>query len=263
MKIALVSDTHFCGQYDGHFGAEAHMELARRMHAERPDVLVISGDVAETNVNPSYLGECLDTYKNPHGYSVMVPGNHDVWCSNTNMEAEQKYLWNLETAIKRGWIPLSDRPVDIDGTWFAGNMGWYDFGCCPKYLGFPPEYYEKRRAWSDYRYMCLTDPSIKSPMKSFCRRRMSEFRKCLGAVPSGCRPVVVTHIVGFRELLGGNDENTAYFGNLSIGREVLKRKAILYMCGHTHHGVDVEIRGTRCVNNGSDYGRKDFTLIEL
>lgn len=263
MRIVLVSDTHFCGQDDEYFGLEAHKKLASQMHAKKPDVLVISGDVAETNVHPSYLGECLDIYGNPHGHSIMVPGNHDVWCSNTNMEAEQKYIWNLETASRKGWTPLSDKPVEIGGIWFAGNMGWYDFRCCPKFIGFPPAYYEKKRDWSDYGYMCLTDPAIESPMKSFCKLRMSEFKKCLGAVPPGHRPVVVTHIVGFKEMLWGNNESTAYFGNLSIGSEVLKKKALLYMCGHTHHGIDIEIRGTHCINNGSDYHSKRFTLIDL
>jgi Icc-related predicted phosphoesterase len=265
MKIAFIADLHYCGNDNVFkFLIWDHEKVAREIHDSKPDVLVVGGDIAESYADPSLLSECLNIYNNPHGASLFIPGNHDVWCLNTSVDAERKYEWNLETARKHGWVPLKDEPWSLDDVWFAGNMGWYDLRSCPKWLGFGPEYYEKVRNWSDYRQMCKIDPSEKTPMLDFCRKRMAELERSFELVPKERRAlVVVTHIVGFDSLLGIFDENTAYFGNKSIGKKAIKAKATHYLCGHSHDSKNLTISAIKCINNGSDYGCKKINILEI
>lgn len=265
MRIAFVADLHYCGEDASlKYPRSSHEALAGEIHASKPDVIMVGGDVAESYADPALLGQCLDIYGNPFGASLLVPGNHDVWCRGTTVDAEEKYEWNLRVAREHGWVPLWNTPWSVDDVWFVGNMGWYDLRSCPKWIGFGPKYYEAARNWSDYYNMCKLDRSEKTPMLDFCRRRMGELDVALAQVPEVRRGLVVmTHIVGFEELLGIFDENTAFFGNMGIGKRVAKARATHYLCGHTHVGKKARIRNVECINNGSDYGCKNFDMVEI
>lgn len=276
MKIAFLSDTHFgnmaCppGEGSGPFLEDDHVAFAKRAHDAEPDALVVAGDVAETIIDPRMLTDFFEIYKNPHGASIFVPGNHDMWCVNVDMRPEEKYDWYFSKAERMGWVGLRDEPWSKDGVFVAGNMGWFDFSSAPVELGMTPEKYELERRWSDYHNMGF--PSFmaypgKTPMLDFNKKRMEELEKCLSKVPKDRKKlVVVTHFVGFEALLGPKrDYYTAFFGNLPMGRRILKSKPDLYYCGHTHSRVEAMIKGVKCINNGSGYGvgSKKMDIIEL
>ena len=70
--IAHLSDLHF-----GKIDAELLEPLRRLLHALKPDVLVVSGDLTQ-RAKPEQFREArryLDTLPKPQ---VVVPGNHDV-----------------------------------------------------------------------------------------------------------------------------------------------------------------------------------------
>jgi predicted phosphodiesterase len=271
MKIAFVADIHYCGNEPDStwFSKSRHEEFSKKIHEHKPDVLIFGGDIAESYANPNLLGECLDIYKNPHGASLFIPGNHDVWClgmiwgPGKPMDCEEKYLWNLSIAEQHGWVPLWNKPWSFDNVSFVGNMGWYNLKSS-RSMGLEPEFYETRRNWSDYKKMDLESSKLKSPMLAFCRRRMKELDESFLSLPNERRAlVVVTHMVGFDRLLGFTDDKTAYFGNDSIGKRVLKSNATHYLCGHTHFRMETVIAGVHCLNNGSDYGSKRCDIVKI
>lgn len=271
MKIVLLADLHYGNmayeEGEASFSPRDHDEFAMKVHALKPDILVVAGDVADSMFDPGLLDKCLDVYKNPHGDSLMIPGNHDVWCLHNGVDPEAKYKWNLQTAAKYGWVALSDTPFSRDGVIVAGSMGWYDFSTSPKWLGKTAQMYEKRRAWSDYTYMGLKDDPDPMPMMTFCGRRMAEYRQCLSLVPADRKALlVVTHIVGMELLLGPlRDDGTAYFGNTTIGDEAIRAGADYYYCGHTHFRAEAKVGKATCINNGSKYGQdtKVYDVVDF
>lgn len=288
MRIVVLSDIHYGN--DAHsaggrpFSKKAHKEFAARAHSEKPDVLLVCGDVADTVIGKELLAKCLDTYRNPHGASLFVTGNHDVWYRKRVGyfegfpvfegvgfdDAEEKYHWHGREADRHGWTFLKDEPWELDGVWFLGNMGWYDFSSAPPELGMTPERYEAQRRFSDYVAMGYDSGPDQTPMLSFCSRRMDELKVAASKLPHYRRRnglVVATHVVGFPELMGPiRDYYSAFFGNYSIGEDVVRGLSPdYYCCGHTHSHVDGYISGIRCINNGSDYGlgEKRYDVLEI
>lgn len=284
MKIALLSDIHYGNHAkqggDGPFLEEDHRLFASEIHAHKPDVVVATGDVAETVFGKWNLGEFLDIYKNPHGDSLFVTGNHDVWTRLEMMtdkgeefvrvgefaDSEEKYLWHGTVAKEKGWTFLKDKPWIKDGIYIVGNMGWYDFSAAPIEFGQTPAIYERQRTWKEYHVMDLNFSKM-FPMLDFCALRMAELETSLAHVPKDRKGlIVVTHFVGFPQLMGPRrDHNTAFFGNYEMGKMIRQAKPDLYYCGHTHSYAECNIDGIRCINNGSKYGRgsKRYDIVEV
>ena len=272
MKIVLFSDIHYGNEssYEGTgpFTKNQHVEFAEKIHSEKPDVIVATGDLAETNWGIHLLKEFFSTYRNPYGESLFIPGNHDVWCTNNGISPEEKYAWHHQVGLTHGWQMLKNYPWSKDGLYIAGSMGWFDFSSIPPATGKTPEYYMKKRNFADYNYMGLkfSPRGKQDPMQKFASDRMLDFDTSLGQVPSDRKKlIIVSHIVGFKQLMVQWDEMTAYFGNFNLGKKVLKHKPDLYYCGHTHSFAEAKIEGVRCINNGSGYGlgSKRYDVIEL
>ncbi len=288
MKLVFLSDLHF-GNYatiegDGPFTNHEHEKLAQEVHDLKPDILLVSGDCAESCIDIDNMKLFLELYKNPHGESICIPGNHDMWIPQhgvgSEMTADQKYEWFYREAAKYGWTGLRDTPFNKDGVWIVGNCGWYDFSTIdPEFMRLGKQgprdaaWHERWRDWSDYGWMKL-DRTIckdKTPMLDFCAKRMAELKASLAQVPAKADRkalVLMTHIVGFERLqhwFARPDEYRAYMGNSSIGKLAAEADADLYYCGHTHRGMEFQLGNMRCINNGSGYGRgsKRYDVIEF
>jgi len=108
-----------------------------------------------------------------------------------------------------------------------------------------------------------------TPMLDINRKTMAELSQSFSKVPEDRKGlVVVTHIVGFSRLMsdfGPMDYGRAFFGNLSIGEMAIKAGADVYYCGHSHGHKEFHLGNTRCMNNGSDYGKgsKRYDVIDI
>jgi predicted phosphodiesterase len=287
VKIVFLSDLHY-GNYatlegDGPFTHHEHEKLAAEAHELKPDVLVVSGDCAESCISLANMKAFLQLYKNPHGVSICIPGNHDLWIPKNGdgceMSAEQKYEWFFREAEAEGWIALRDKPYEKDGVWFVGNCGWYDFSTIdPEFKRSGKElrdaaWYERWRDWSDYHWMKLDRAQCKDrmPMTDFCKKRMAELSSAVAQLPPKDQRkglVFVTHVVGFERLQAWfrrPDEFRAYMGNENIGKMAAECEADVYYCGHTHRQREFSLGNMRCLNNGSGYGRgsKRFDVVEI
>jgi 3',5'-cyclic AMP phosphodiesterase CpdA len=269
MKIVLTSDIHYGNlagiEGTGPFDHEAHLNFAKEIHAQKPDVLIVTGDCAETCINENRLRDFLKLYCNPHGVSICIPGNHDVWLAkHSKMNHWQKYDWFFEQTQKNGWIGLRDVPWSYDGIYIAGSMGWYDFSTADPLFELSPEKYDQKKAWSDYVWMGM-DSALE-----VCMERMKEFERSLSLVPNSRKKlIVISHIVGFSRLLTDEfrrpNNGDAFMGNTKIGELAVKFEANWVFCGHSHRRKEFELGNIHCINNGSGYGlgSKSFDILDL
>lgn len=276
MLLVVASDTH-CGnpssiEGTAPFSRADHEAFAAEMHGHKPDVLLVTGDCAEGMAGDDELEFFLRAYKNPHGDSICIPGNHDVWLGRDDFNAEEKYKRFAYLAKQAGWIPLVNEPYQFknSGIWIAGNMCWYDFSHIDHGVDKTPHDYEMERLWSDYFRMRFQGlPLEATPMMDYCAKRMAEFKECLGKVPKDRKFLVVaSHFVGFPRLLSffrNADYSQTFMANNNIGVEVAKADADIYTCGHTHRRQEFQLGKTRCLNNGSGYGfgSKRYDIIDI
>ena len=284
MKIVLFSDPHFGnpsaleGDESFEDGAqpcdlEEHEAFAKRMHDEKPDVLICAGDCAETCLWSSFLRDFFRVYKNPHGVSLCIPGNHDLWLGNPIRKTwRQAYDDFYSLAAAEGWTGLRHEPWSKDGVHIVGHCGWYDFSTIDPAFTYDdgkvltPEDYDRIGRWSDYGMMRMRSALKVNDIL------MAEFRNQLEKVP---KPedrkalLVFTHMVGFSFLLAGDFPSPNYgrgfMANLNIGKDVAQAEANYYYCGHSHRYAEKWLGNTRCINNGSGYGRgsKRYDVVEF
>jgi len=276
LKIIITSDIHLgnlaeiespffppepCDQIE-------HQRFADEIHALKPDVLVVAGDCAESCMWDGHLKTFFEMYKNPHGVSIAIQGNHDCWLSlPVRQTHEEKFQDFFIQAKKNGWKSLKDVPWSNDGVWIAGGMGWYDFSSAdPEVVqGMLPHEIDARRGWSDYGRMRMNSAL------DVCKLRMAEFESNLKQVPPSSQRkalIVVSHFVGVSRLLqkfGEQDWGAGFMGNWNIGRLAIEAEANFYCCGHSHRRAEFQLGNTRCVNIGSGYGRgsKRYEVIDL
>ena len=86
--------------------------------------------------------------------------------------------------------------------------------------------------------------------------------------PTVNRIVIATHVPLFKEQMvrhgSDNQYAAAYFGNFTMGREVLKfSKVTDLVSGHTHRSVDEMVGKIRVQIVPSDYFKPAFILLEV
>ena len=279
MKFLFASDIHVGNNSETEspepiqqpFDKIEHQLFAAKIHAEKPDVLVVTGDCAESWLWPSLLTEFFQIYKNPHGISICIPGNHDCWLGRPRrLTHEEKFQQFFEEAAANGWIGIKDEPWSKDGIWIAGGMGWYDFSSKDPFFNScsnqeMDEFAVANRKWIDYEMM-----GMRSAI-DVAKLRMAEFEANLAKVPPPDQRkalIVISHFVGFSRLLAQlkpQDWGVSFMGNMKIGELTAKADADYYFAGHTHRRKEFQLGKMRCINNGSGYGRgsKVYDVIEL
>ncbi|MHA2098068.1 MAG: metallophosphoesterase [Candidatus Kariarchaeaceae archaeon] len=124
MKLAVFSDPHIDIQIKRGF-PDFLSELDRYLNSIRPDIIMVTGDVAGStkSIQQFFEGINLDATK------IFCPGNHDVWVNSKSHDASWvKYYQVLpELCEIFGWHYLPNNPLTIKNTAFVGTMGWYDY----------------------------------------------------------------------------------------------------------------------------------------
>lgn len=273
MKIVLASDLHY-GNMSSQEGIAAftsldHLDFAAEMHALKPDILIVAGDCAETCIDKLYLQDFCQTYKNPHGVSICIPGNHDLWLNMKEPEESHwaKYDWFFKVVEEQGWIGLRDGIWQKDGVVVAGSMGWYDFSAADPAYSLSPEQWDKWHPWSDYERM-----KMKSAVE-VAKLRIAEFQTSLSKIPPKDQRkalVVLSHFPAFSRLMASEyfpspDIGAAFMGNYEMGKMIAPLDANLYYTGHTHRRKEFKLGETNCINNGSGYGlgSKRYDVFEF
>jgi 3',5'-cyclic AMP phosphodiesterase CpdA len=247
MRIVLTSDLHV----DHH--PEVVALVAERARRLEPDVLVVAGDLSG---DPETLERALAVLRPAAPRAVFVQGNHDLWSTPGTPSSRERYDELLPARVRAaGFDALGHAPVEIDGLWFVGVTGWFDYSLRNRELDavFTAEDY-RRGAWGHLRWsdkqrivwpgddgQPLDDPEI-------CARQVALLARQLALV-EGRPTVVVTHHLPFPQLTTSFGEPlwnflTGFLGSARLGELIARTRGVRLACaGHTHFRKQLVVEG--------------------
>ncbi len=242
MRIVVTADTHYHPKWS------ATLErFFTDIAAERPDCLVIGGDIGERIEGYRQMLRVLQTVDCPR---LVLAGNHDLWARD-GIDSETLWAETLPNLTREyGAIWLEDENWVRDGLAICGTLGWYDYtGRDPSILMTDEQYFrEKGRYMADGVYMRWMQTDIE--FANMLGEAFSARLAALDADPAVREILVVTHVPAFQEAIARKPGDTgwnlsnAYFYNLTLGRRIVaSRKVTRVISGHTHIGRSAQIDG--------------------
>lgn len=247
MKILCLSDLHL---------QESIKKYNFILSKISPDIIVITGDIYESNIHPRFVYNDLN--KNlPNIPIICTLGNHEFFYNTTD------YILNEYTKYYKSFSNIHYLDVihkyDYNNIRFIGNVLWYDGSMC----NVPHQNIEgfANKTWKDYT------------IQKFNYKK--EFKKNVNNIKlnidSDKINILCTHCVP-HYLLNGHmnkiNQYNAYSGSYSLLGELNVQYCI---CGHTHLPIETIITtkygNCKCYNIGNDYfdtkNNFNYKLIEV
>jgi 3',5'-cyclic AMP phosphodiesterase CpdA len=242
-KIAVTSDLHL-----GITEASTIRNLVSAIASEEPALTVLAGDIGEGLPN---IAESLKLFTHLPGDVAVLAGNHDVW-AQANYASQDLWEHHLPTLVQAaGMIWLEETVWQRDSVAVAGSLAWYDYSAAdpalpfyrPGFFAGMKSYYNRDAEYVDWSW---PDREFASRLgDALCKRLQN-----LEADPNVSEILLVTHVPIFEEQLLRKPHDfdwgfsNAYFGNLTLGQQVLEtsKKIRAVMSGHTHIGREGKVR---------------------
>jgi len=153
MKIYITSDLHY--DHSNHDSVKALSKYVTD-RGKGDDILILGGDYGNS---PQVRADCLGVFSEFPGTVVAVPGNHDVWSSDTSAAKQYENFatlcasHNIHSLTTSGSVVVGDVGV-------AGCMGWYDYSFRDNIPGVIESDYLKKTypgsslpTWNDARFV--------------------------------------------------------------------------------------------------------------
>jgi 3',5'-cyclic AMP phosphodiesterase CpdA len=241
VKLAITSDLHLPITKE-----EAVVSLGREIQVFDPQAFIVAGDVGESLAD---IQRGLQLLREQVRCPIWVlAGNHDVW-ARPPYDSRQLWLEQVPATVRScGCQWLEGTSFVLDGVAVAGTIAWYDYSAAdPSVQASRLEFAQQKFhynadalridwEWSDPEFAEL----VRSPFLSQLDHLESD--------PSIRRIVVVTHVPIVEEQMHRDASDprwafsNAYFGNLSLGYEVLTRRKVSHIIsGHTHRGKEATV----------------------
>ncbi len=273
MKLAITADLHW-----GHRkGNEPTRQLAARLQQQPPDILLIAGDIG-TGI---MFEQCLQLFADLPCLKALVPGNHDIWVSQEELQYDSLDLYQTllpEVARRLGFRYLDRDPLLVsDELAIVGSINWYDYSWGIEGLRRLHPGEEGRLKTKRFTRGRHNDGVfVRWPTNDieFTARVVATLEQQLAAVaPRAKQLIVMTHHppiydLGFPQTLPLVELDALLWdslcGNASI-EALLSRYAakIAYLfCGHTHRSRQTVWKGVRGYNVGSDYPSKRLLWLD-
>jgi predicted phosphodiesterase len=273
MRIAVTSDLHYDPR--GYLTPpEKIRELARRIAAEVPDAVILAGDLAHGLAS---FGRCLDCFDNIVAPIGVIAGNHDIWFDReTSMGSNT--LWEEalpRTTRDRGAVWLEHDILRVGGVAIVGSMAWYDYSAIDPGVQADPEVIARvKRQFNNDALWIDWNRDDRDVAHALGQSMLMRLRTACND-DSVRSVVVVTHVPILEEQMERRPHDrkwgftNAYFGNLTLGRAVVREpKVRAVVSGHTHHAKNATRERTGappvgvCVV-GSDYGSPDYVMVKV
>jgi predicted phosphohydrolase len=269
VRVTVASDLHL-----GITPASAIRSLAAATASGDPDVVVLAGDVGE---GPSLWHQCLKVFADacPNAILLALPGNHDLWAREG--ASSRDLFANLLPSLARdaGFVWLEGNPLVRGGAAVAGSVAWYDYSAAEPGLDLGPAWYAAHRRELSVDGEAMDDGFDDREFAAARGRALLADLDALEADPEVRSVLVVTHVPILEEQLARRPWDrewavrTAFFGNLTLGAEVLRRPRVTTLiAGHTHGGKRAQVyRGSlppvTALVVGSDYGHPAAVTVEI
>jgi 3',5'-cyclic AMP phosphodiesterase CpdA len=273
MKIAIASDLHYDPR--GHLTRpELVQALIHQIAASGPDLVVLAGDLAHGRHS---FEECVRCFTQIDAPIAVLAGNHDIW-EDTHERYTSEELWShvLESVtLRQGGFWLEKQNFIFGEIGIVGSLAWYDYSAVDPSIEADLDFIQSVKSslnndgnWINW------DRTDRSFAQELSRAMISRLRQ-LSEDPNIRDIIVITHVPIVEEQIvrkPGNREwglSNAYFGNLTLGLEVLKApKVRAIVSGHTHIGKRAVITRRNLASIDvrvveSDYGRPGYTLVSL
>lgn len=253
MLLDTISDLHidFYIRADGVLNDDAiktycNNELFAPNH-KHAEILIVAGDLSHYNFQTKAVLEYLQ--KEYYTKVFFVTGNHDLYLVNDQYKTSQQRVKELKGMFKRNKnIHLLDGDIlEYKGIRIGGTMGWYDGTYCNKVHAFCNPLALWRNTMNDAtRIKGYTD----------FYEIYAEEKPKLERIYKEC-DVIVTHINPMPHARffspGYRLEPTSGFYAFDGEYEVEHTPAKLWVFGHAHSAIDLEVYNTRLVCNALGY----------
>ncbi|TDB01808.1 metallophosphoesterase [Halomonas marinisediminis] len=236
MRLRILSDLHLeC------------FDEGRELPDVECDVVILAGDISRGTRGLEWAAERFAGIP-----TLYVPGNHEFYRSS--MPVLRREL--ADEAARLGIHLLDNRSLTLGGVRFHGTTLWTDFEL---YVGEPdhdPALTEERvlAFMPDFRIVEQPDAVVFTPAES--RRLHAKARSWLEsalAEPFGGPRVVISHHAPLAECIPPGYRGDAASPAFASHLPELMGRMDLWIHGHVHEPVDVEIAGTRVIANPGGY----------
>ncbi len=254
IKAAWLSDIHL-----NFLDSQQFEDFIAVLFESRPDVLMISGDIGESENVEYYLSELDKALQIP---IYFVLGNHDYYGSSIN-EVRQSMVKICSSSPNLIWLSNVGVIRLSDDTAIWGHDSWADGG-----FG---DYSRSDVLLNDYflikDFKGLSKSERLLLMNSLANEAVNHFRIHLKqAFEFVTNAILITHVPPFREASTyqgkiSGDSYLPHFSSKVVGDTLLeimktnRDKQLTVLCGHTHGKADVRVLDNlRVLAGKSEYG---------
>ncbi len=271
MKILVTADLHL-----GITTLAVLEEFAKSVRKQKPDVVVIAGDIGESLQSIDRIKQCLALFNGDFDLLTMF-GNHDLWVPPWRIK-DSAWLWeHLPDELSLGSNYLERHNWIREKIAIVGSYLHYDYSAqdhVGPLSGHASQYFHVNKRTlipNEFKYLRGLPPDIE-----FAKAIGVGFRQRLLEAENDSRVekiIVVTHVPCMEEQITrrpfdvGWSSATPYFGNLSHQFLIRHcRKVSHIVSAHSHQGSKVGIadqQGGLIINLDSDYGSPNWEIIEI
>lgn len=259
-KAVITSDLHY-----GITSPARILSLAKEILGYNPDIIIIAGDIGEP---AEKFDKCLSVFSRLPCPIGIVIGNHDLYATAGDY-SENLWVTKLPRIVKKhDLIWMEEENIVIDDTAFVGTLAWYDYSSKDPHFPLPDDYFflNKGKFVSDGNYLNWKrkDTEFAAELREGFFKRLSRAEED----QSISKIVVVTHVPLYREQMvsysSDSREADAYFGNLTLGKEVMRfSKVTDVISGHTHRPVEKKVKKINVQIVPGDYGKPGYIVLEF
>ncbi|WP_417513000.1 metallophosphoesterase family protein [Marinobacter sp.] len=239
MRLRILSDLH----------VECFQE-GRDLPEVAADVVILAGDIHRTAEGLAWAAERFAGQE-----IIYVPGNHEFY--GTSMPEARKAL--LAEARHFGIHLLDNATVDIGGVRFHGTTLWTDFGLYHGQPNCDPVETERRALafMPDFRIIQQPAGEVFSPAESqMLHAEAIAWLEVALSEPSPGPRVVISHHAPLPECIPPKYQGDALSPAFASNLRALMGKMDLWVHGHVHEPVDLQVEGTRVFANPGAYPKE-------
>ena len=257
MKFIITTDTHY--GFDAPGNRKAHERFVDAMAEAIADnqcaAIIHTGDWISHR--QAQLEKTFKLFRSKISVPIFtVFGNHDYWHAGKGkgrfrfFKSPDMDAYRLEVLSKYDITHVGNTPTVFNDILFMGMDGWY-------HHAKPPT--------NDASHLCklildgyVVDKELVHPV--LARKAHQDLDKILSTVGNytASKKVFLTHFPPFAKTALDHfySGNPAYIDFIKDCFDVL-------CYGHTHEAVDVVENGLRIINDGAEYNKPNFKIIEL
>lgn len=236
MRLRILSDLH----------VECFKE-GRDLPEVAADIVILAGDIHRTTEGLAWAVERFAGQE-----IIYVPGNHEFY--GTSMPSTRKAL--RAEAERLGIHLLDNDTVTLGGVCFHGSTLWTDFDLYTGQPGYDPLQTAKRALafMPDFRIIEQPAGEVFSTVESqkLHAEAMAWLAAALSQPCSGPR-VVVSHHAPLPECIPPKYQGDSLSPAFASDLRTLMGKMDLWVHGHVHEPVDIQVEGTRVFANPGAY----------